>query len=589
MCTAFRDTDEWERLRATAIDARALAESVGYRPGIASSLAHSAYVPYVHSDFQAAIPMAVRSLQVAEECGSALAESQACAVLALVYWSLGDFDSAVRFVERARLITGAISDRPMMAFAYILRGSISQSLGDLEGALNWAAKGHAICVEDGFQLGQARALIVQGGVFRAMGRRPEALDALTSALDLAEECGNQLGVSRALNDLGAVYRDFDRPAETLDYYRRALEIRQRNGYRSAEITTLLDLAELHSHVGNREAAIRDASAAATLAVELGVKPKSSQAHRLLADLYEAAGDFRQAVVHWKEHQSLYSAIAHDQAAARLKTSELIASLERLRAEQASFVESEKRAALANLAGTLAHEINSPLGALYSSCDSTVRCVDRLVQVWDANGKNPRVNDLLEILKKSAGVLTGATRRVQSVFERFRNFAQWDDQDRGEVDLIEALERAFTVLALRPEVAVRRDLDPLPKISGHAAEINQVFLQLLSNAEASISGPGEIRITSRADGNHLSVEVADTGAGINPERLPKLFEPGFVLGDSRIKASFSLFACQHIIRKHGGEIRAASTPGRGSVFTVVLPREVSALLSLNRTAGAPSSA
>jgi signal transduction histidine kinase len=178
---------------------------------------------------------------------------------------------------------------------------------------------------------------------------------------------------------------------------------------------------------------------------------------------------------------------------------------------------------------------------------------------------------LEILKKNADVLTSATRRLASVFERFRNFAELENQEDRELDLTESLEQALTVRGIRPDVAVRRDLQPLPKIHADAGEITQVFLQLLINAEASISGAGEIRVATRAKDDQVFVEIADTGRGIDPERLARLFEPGFTLGDSRIKASFSLFACQHIVRKLGGEIRVSSVPGRGSAFTVVLPR------------------
>ncbi len=541
-------------------------------PEFAASLAHSAYLQYVLSDFQAAIPTAVEALKVAEECAAHAAESQACSVLALVYWSLGDLDSAIRFGERTRFIAEAINDRVMMGFTYIVRGAISESFGQLDDALEWASRGQAMFREDDVNIGEARALVVRGNVYRAMGRTEEALEALSRTLSLAQQSRNELAVSRALNDIGAVYCDLDRPDDALNFYQRALEIRRREGYRSAEITTLLDLAEFYKYINDSEAAIREASAAVALAAELGVKPKLSQAHRLLAELLESAGNFRQAVVHLKEYQALHTTVAQDRAAARLKTSELLTSLAHLRAEQASFVESEKRTALANLAGMLAHEMNSPLGALRSSCDSTVRCFDRLVRTWDSNGKNPTVANLLDILKENAAVLTGATWRVQSVFEQFRNFAQWEDQECGEIDLIESLERAIAVLGFRDVVVVRRDLQPLPKMCGQAAEINHLFLQLLNNAEASISGAGEIRVTTRANDHHLSVEIADTGRGIGPDRLPKLFEPAFTHGDSRVKASFSLFACQHIIRKHGGEIRVSSAPGRGSVFTIVLPRE-----------------
>ena len=574
-CAELRETDSWERLRTVAAEALSLAESIGYKPGIAGSLAYQAYALYILSDFQPAIPLAVRALQIAEESGARIAESYACIVLALVYWSLGDYESAVRFVERARVTAEAVGDRMMIGFSSLIRGSILQGFGDHDEALRWVTRGYEIFTQDNHTIGRARALAGLGGLHRQMGRKQEALDAMSQALQLAEQAGNQLSVSRALNDLGGVYRDLDRPADALDCYTRALEIRRRDGYRSAEITTLLDLAEFYRQSGDEEAAIRDASAGLALAAEIGVKPKLSQAHRLLADLFEAAGRFRQAVIHLKEHQAVHASISQEQAAAMLKTSELMSSLERLRMEQASVVETEKREALANLAGALAHEINSPLGALTSSSDSTIRCVDRLVTALNGNGQKPGIGELLEILKNNADVLGGATRRVQSVFERFRNFSKWEDQLCREVDLIESVETALTFLAPRAEISIRRDFQPLPKICGHTAELNQIFLQLLSNAEQSITGSGEIRVASRVDGDRLAIEIADTGRGIEPERLAKLFEPGFSLGGPRVKASFSLFACQHVVRRHGGEIRVSSQPGQGSSFTVILPRGASA--------------
>jgi signal transduction histidine kinase len=568
---SLREDDDWDRLLAISNQAFELSGAIGYRGGIAAGLADRAFVSYMRSDFQAAIPPAVRALQIAEECGETSAEGLSCAVLALVHWSLGDYDSALRFCERAQIIYEKRGNRMMMGHVYLVRGQIAQSFGELSEALDWVTKGHELFHQDQRKVGESRALAALGGLYRHMSRPEDAIECASRGLVLAEESGNQLAVSRVLNDLAGVYRDLGRSEDALAAYSRALDIRRQEGYRSAEITTHLDLADFHLYNGNFQAGIEHALTGLALADELGVKPKASHAHHLLSRLYEASRQYQSALLHLKEHQQLHALISQDQTAARLKTSELIASLERLRAEQASVVENEKRTALTNLAGALAHEMNSPLGALHSCSDSTVRCAERLIESLNGGpARHAEAGELLEILKKNAAVLTSATRRVEAVFERFRNFLYWNDDECHEVDLIESIQMAIAFLTPRQNISVVTQLQPLPKICGNPIELNQVFLQLLANAEQSIPAEGEVRVTTRADGDRLLIEVADTGRGIPPDRLPKLFEPGFNLNDSRVKASFSLFACQHVIRRHGGEIQVSSELGRGSVFTVVLP-------------------
>jgi signal transduction histidine kinase len=111
---------------------------------------------------------------------------------------------------------------------------------------------------------------------------------------------------------------------------------------------------------------------------------------------------------------------------------------------------------------------------------------------------------------------------------------------------------------------------LPRFYGNGAELNQVFMNLLQNAAQSIEGAGTISLRTFLRDTDICVEFADTGKGIPPEHLKQLFDPGINASGSRVKAAMGLFSSFHIVRKHGGLIRATSELGKGTTFTVQLP-------------------
>ena len=103
-----------------------------------------------------------------------------------------------------------------------------------------------------------------------------------------------------------------------------------------------------------------------------------------------------------------------------------------------------------------------------------------------------------------------------------------------------------------------------------AEINQVFIQLLTNAIQAIQQKGAITVRTFASGGKVYVQVADTGRGIPVDQMGRLFDPVFSHKGRRVKASLGLFTCSNIIEKHGGEIKVESALDKGSTFTVILP-------------------
>src|SRR5258706_11345055 len=124
--------------------------------------------------------------------------------------------------------------------------------------------------------------------------------------------------------------------------------------------------------------------------------------------------------------------------------------------------------------------------------------------------------------------------------------------------------------MRREIKVIANYGQIPKFYGYAAELNQVFMNLLQNAAQSIEGAGTIVLATFVDGADVCVEFADTGKGIPPDQLRQLFDPAINAKGPRVKAAMGLFSCFHIVRNHGGMIRVASELGKGTTFTVQLP-------------------
>jgi two-component system NtrC family sensor kinase len=270
-----------------------------------------------------------------------------------------------------------------------------------------------------------------------------------------------------------------------------------------------------------------------------------------------------------------------------KLEQALRDLERANQElkdaQAQLVQSEKMASLGMLVAGVAHEINTPVGAIRSMYDTASRGIRRLKEALDAPGaenvrSDPKVQSALEVIDEASEVIRSGSERVGHIVKRLRSFARLDEAELKEADVREGLEDTLTLLhhELKQNIEVIREYGDVPAITCYPGQLNQVFLNLLVNARQAIGDEqGEIRIRTYHRDDRVFIEISDNGSGIPKAHLNKLFDPGFTTKGVGVGTGLGLSISYNIVRAHGGEIRVESEEGRGTTFTVVLPREIPA--------------
>jgi signal transduction histidine kinase len=167
----------------------------------------------------------------------------------------------------------------------------------------------------------------------------------------------------------------------------------------------------------------------------------------------------------------------------------------------------------------------------------------------------------------------STRRISELVSAVRSYSQMDRASLQQIDVTEGLDTTIVVLShkIGAEIAVVRDYVPeLPQIEAYAGELNQVWTNLIDNAVDAMDGRGTLRITTRADGDGIAVEIGDTGPGMPPEVAKHAFEPFYTTKDVGRGSGLGLdIARRIVVERHGGEIAIDSRPGR-TVLQVRLP-------------------
>ncbi len=220
---------------------------------------------------------------------------------------------------------------------------------------------------------------------------------------------------------------------------------------------------------------------------------------------------------------------------------------------------EKMAELGQLAAGMIHEVNTPLSVIVSAAQMILR----------EEGLAPFVREMVERIDLEAQRLSQYTRGVLS-------FARTGEESDGESDVNQVLREVMVFLryeARKRSITVIEELDyDILPVAADQNRLKQIFINLIMNAYQAMGQGGALHVrTSMPDDRSVRIEIADTGEGIPPERLERIFEPFYTTKKTGEGTGLGLFIVGKIVELMRGRITVTSTRGEGTTFTILLPQ------------------
>jgi PAS domain S-box-containing protein len=317
-----------------------------------------------------------------------------------------------------------------------------------------------------------------------------------------------------------------------------------------------------------------------------------------------------------ERKQAEEAIIQSEAQLREKATQLEHTLHELQETQTQLIQTEKMSSLGLLVAGIAHEINNPVSFIYGNIPHATQYTQDLLHLIDlyrqeypqptpiiqAEEESIDLDFLSEDLPKLMNSMQMGAERIRQIVLSLRNFSRLDKAAREPVDLHQGIDNTLLLLqhrvkakAGRPKIEIVKEYGELPLVECYAGQMNQVFMNILSNAidaleelnvERSqiegLSNNGQptkeqpatpcIRIcTQLKDDNTVLIRMADNGPGMTSQVQQQIFDPFFTTKSVGQGTGLGLsISYQIIVDKHGGQLKCVSTPGEGTEFWIELP-------------------
>jgi two-component system NtrC family sensor kinase len=266
--------------------------------------------------------------------------------------------------------------------------------------------------------------------------------------------------------------------------------------------------------------------------------------------------------------------------------ELEQKLEELKNTQATLIHSAKMASLGQLVAGVAHELNNPIGFIYSNIAHLREYIEKLQKVWITAEKYPDklekvkkevdYNYIMEDLPKLISSCEDGARRTRDIVLGLRNFSRLDEALLKRVDLKEGMQNTIKLLAseLKNRITVHEEYGEVSQVKCYASQLNQVFMNIISNAAQAIEKDGEIWIKTWQSGKFAYISIKDSGPGIPKDAMDKIFDPFFTTKPVGKGTGLGLSISYGIVQKHGGSIEVNGEvnkeTGDGTEFIVKVP-------------------
>lgn len=273
---------------------------------------------------------------------------------------------------------------------------------------------------------------------------------------------------------------------------------------------------------------------------------------------------------------------------RRNVSELQTANSELRETQTRLVHSAKMVSLGQLVAGVAHELNNPIGFIFSNMvhlrDYGSRLI-RLVKIAEESPEKLKVakeelefDYIVEDLPKLITSCEDGAKRTKDIVLGLRNFSRLEEAKLNEIDVHKSLDATLDLLQgeIKGRIQIYKNYDSIPKINGYVSQINQVFMNILSNAVQAIDGTGQVWISTvhikdlKLKDGKVQISIQDSGKGMSAEVIDKIFDPFFTTKKIGQGTGLGLSISYGIIDNHGGSIQVKSEENIGTEFIITLP-------------------
>lgn len=264
----------------------------------------------------------------------------------------------------------------------------------------------------------------------------------------------------------------------------------------------------------------------------------------------------------------------------VQTTRLRRREEEVAAATETLLQREKLATLGQMMSGIAHELNTPLGAVCCSVDTrqkAVAMIDEAVAEMTTTDADPtaqlaRMQKALDALHGSDPILNEALTRINQLIRELRLTGRGEADAPEPVDVNELVQGTLLLLhhELKHKIEVVLELGDVRPVPGWPGPLGQVLLNLVKNARQAAGDEGQVTISTAMVGDQVVVKVADNGPGLPPGGADKIFKPGFTTKNNDDGTGLGLFITAKITHRHQGRIEAVNRQGGGAEFTVTLP-------------------
>jgi len=619
---AMRRLGDYEEAIQANQNAIAVFEALGDSLWMAKAYQGLGNVYRQTGDYPEALKAQIKTSQI-QECNNAPDTDKARTFnqLATIYQAVGEHEKAVDYFEKSLTIWEKKEDPQMIGICYVNLGGQMIQLMRYEAAKEYLI--NAKMLFDSIQLdyGVSAALANLAEVYRKQGKLEEAKTTVLDALERNRKRGDKGRIAITLFSLGEIETEQNQFQNAILYYQEALALAEQIG-RKASIRDANDrLANLYSRIDQFEKAYEHLQAfitakdslfneeTATQYQELQTQYETEQKDQEIKWLHEkqildkriqygligvcliflilASLIYLALRVAKKSNVSLRKEQRNNQRLLQEKEK----LLQRLEKTQQQLIRNEKMASIGQLTAGVAHEINNPISFIstnilalkmdYLEIKSLITKINQLeakevnekqIQALIASSKKLDTNYLsVEIDQLISGIERGV-KRTRDIVKSLSVFSRNTEEKFQKADLNEGI-RSTLMLAktnISKDIKIETSLGDLPLIACQISPLNQVFMNIISNAAQAIKETGTINIKTWQEDQYVYISISDTGKGMNEKVIKKIFDPFFTTKEVGKGTGLGLSISYGIIEKHQGTIQVKSKEDKGSTFEIKLP-------------------